>query len=90
MNITNPNKVGLVFGAILGGWHFVWALLVFLGFAQTIYDFILWAHMIHLPLTVGPFDLSAAIVLILLTTAVGYIFGYLGACVWNRVHRFQE
>ncbi|MFI5205677.1 MAG: hypothetical protein ACHQVK_01940 [Candidatus Paceibacterales bacterium] len=87
IKMNQPNKVGLAFGAIIGGWHFVWSLLVFLGIAQAIYDFILWAHMIHLPLIIGPFDPRAALTLILFTTVMGYIFGYIAACVWNRVHR---
>jgi hypothetical protein len=26
--MTNPNKVGLVIGALIGGWHLVWSILV--------------------------------------------------------------
>lgn len=85
--MTNPNKVGLVFGVVLGGWHLVWSILVLLGVAQWLYDFILWAHMIHLPITVGPFEGTAALTLVVVTAIVGYIFGYIGALVWNRFHR---
>lgn len=85
--MTNPNKVGLVFGALLGGWHLAWALLVASGFAQALYDFILWAHMIHLQLTVGPFDMNAAATLVVVTALFGYVFGYAGGWIWNRVHR---
>ncbi len=85
--MTNPNKVGLVFGALLGGWHLAWSILVLSGFAQLIYDFVLWAHMIHLQITIGPFDMVAALTLVVLTAIVGYIMGYVGAWVWNRVHR---
>jgi len=28
MSMTNPNKVGLVIGALIGGWHLVWSILV--------------------------------------------------------------
>lgn len=84
--MTNKHKVGLVFAAVLGGLHLSWALLILSGFAQKVYDFVLWAHMIKLPLTVGPFDLTAAVTLVLMTTAMGYIMGYLGAWVWTRVH----
>lgn len=85
--MAHPNKVGLVFGALLGGWHLLWSLLVVTGVAQTIYDFILWAHMIHLAIVIGPFDISAAVTLIVVTAVMGYIIGYIGAWVWNRVHR---
>lgn len=84
---TNPNKVAVVFAAVLGGWHLAWALLVFLGCAQKFYDFILWAHMIHLNLTIGPFESKAAVMLIFITSLIGYIFGYFGAWVWNKMHR---
>jgi hypothetical protein len=86
MNV-NTNKVGLVFAALLGGWHVIWSVLVLLGWAQALYDFILWAHMVHLQITIGPFDASAALTLIVVTTAVGYIFGSVGACVWNKIHK---
>lgn len=85
--MTNPNKVGLVFGAVLGGWHLVWSILVLLGVAGAIYNFILWAHMIHLDLTVGPFDVAASVTLVIVTAIAGYVVGYISALVWNRFHR---
>ena len=84
--MTNANKVGLVFGALLGGFHLAWALIVLSGFAQAMYDFILWAHMIHLPIVIGPFDGTAAATLVVITAIMGYVVGYIGALVWNRVH----
>lgn len=85
--MVNKNKAGLAFGALLGGWHFVWALLVLSGMAQAIYDFILWAHMIHLAIVIGPFDLAAAVTLVVMTAVIGYVMGYIGAWVWNKFHR---
>jgi hypothetical protein len=84
--MSNPNKVGLVFGVVLGGWHLVWSILVFTGVAQAFYDFVLWAHMIHLQITIGPFDMTAAATLIVVTAVFGYIIGFFGSWVWNRVH----
>lgn len=85
--MVNAHKVGLVFGVLLGGWHAVWALLVLTGVAQMMYDFVLWAHMIHLPITIGPFDIVAALTLVVFTGVCGYAMGYVGAWVWNRFHR---
>lgn len=85
--MTNANKVGLVFGLLLGGWHLAWSLLVLSGFAQSVYDFILWAHMIHLQIVIGPFDAMAAATLVVFTAVVGYVMGYIAAQVWNRFHR---
>ena len=85
--MANPQKTGLVFGALLGGWHLVWSVLVLTGVAQSLYDFILWAHMIHLQIIIGPFDATATATLIVITSVFGYVIGYTGALVWNRVHR---
>ena len=65
--MAHPNKVGLVIGALIGGWHFVWSLLVGIGWAQPIIDFIFWAHMIKPVYFVKPFDPVAAVTLILIT-----------------------
>jgi hypothetical protein len=85
--MTNPNKVGLVLGVLIGGWHLFWSLLVAIGWAQPIIDFVFWAHMIKPVYFVKPFDPVAAVTLILITAIIGYIFGFLGAVIWNRLHR---
>ena len=85
--MANPKHVGLVIGVLIGGWHLVWALLVLIGWAQPILDFIFWAHMID-PVYFGkPFDSAAAVALIAITTVIGYGFGFLGVVIWNRLHR---
>jgi hypothetical protein len=85
--MTNPNKVGVVFGALSGGFHLCWSLLVLLGWAQPIIDFIFWAHMIRPVYAIQPFNAAAAVTLIILTSAIGYLFGIVAAIVWNKLHR---
>jgi hypothetical protein len=85
--VANSNKVGLVLGGVIGGWHVVWALLVVLGWAQPILDFIFWAHMIKPVYLVKGFDPIAAIALIAITSVVGYVLGFIGAVIWNRLNR---
>ncbi|OGG56933.1 hypothetical protein A3D71_02495 [Candidatus Kaiserbacteria bacterium RIFCSPHIGHO2_02_FULL_55_20] len=87
MNTLNTNKAGLTVGLFIGGLHAVWSVLVLSGFAQTLYDFILWAHMIHLPIIIGPFEVTAAITLVIVTFLMGYAFGYAFAYLWNWLHR---
>lgn len=84
--MANPNSVGLVIGTLIGGWHVVWSLLVLIGWAQPILDFIFWAHMIKPVYFVKPFDLAAAIMLVAVTATIGYVFGFFGAMIWNRLH----
>jgi hypothetical protein len=85
--MANPNKVGIVFGALIGGWHLCWSLLVLLGWAQPIIDFIFWAHMIQPVYVVKSFNLAATVTLIAITALIGYMFGFVGGIVWNRIHR---
>jgi hypothetical protein len=87
--MANPNKVGLVFAAVIGGWHLIWAVLVLLGWAQPIIDFIFWAHMIQPVYVIKPFNPSAALTLIIMTAATGYVFGFVGATIWNKLSRAQ-
>ncbi|MCX6702176.1 MAG: hypothetical protein NTX96_03225 [Candidatus Zambryskibacteria bacterium] len=87
MNQTHPNKVGLTFGAFLGGAHLLWAILVLLGWAQPLFDFIFKIHMIEPPFIVAPFDVTLATMLVVVTTVIGYIFGYVFALVWNKFHK---
>jgi hypothetical protein len=49
-----------------------------LGWAQPIIDFIFWAHMIRPVYVIKPFDSVAAVTLIIVTAAIGYIFGFVG------------
>jgi hypothetical protein len=85
--MANPNKVGIVVGALIGGWHLCWSLLVLLGWAQPIIDFIFWAHMIEPVYVIKRFDPLAAITLIAVTVVIGYVLGFVGAMIWNKLHR---
>lgn len=83
--MANNNKIGLVFGALLGGWHVVWSVLVAIGWAQPLLDFIFWAHMLKPIYIVAGFNVTAAITLVIVTSAAGYALGYVGAWLWNKV-----
>jgi len=86
-HMPNPNKAGLVVAALIGGWHLVWAALVAAGWAQPLIDFIFWAHMIRPVCVIGPFDAVAAGALLLTTFWLGYVFGFVGGSLWNKLHR---
>ena len=85
--MTSAKRLGLVFAGLIGGWHFVWVLLVLIGWAQPILNFIFWAHMIQPVYVVKPFGLTAAITLVAITAIIGYAFGLVGGVLWNKLHR---
>jgi hypothetical protein len=68
----------------MGGFHICWAILVLLGGAQPLINFIFWAHMIRPIYVIQPFDLAAAVTLVILTASIGYISGFIGGAIWNR------
>jgi hypothetical protein len=83
----NKNKVALVVGSFAGLFHLVWGLLVAFGLAQPLLDFICNLHSLNNPYTVMPFDLMRTLGLIIVTFFVGYIFGYVFAALWNKLHK---
>jgi hypothetical protein len=83
----HPTKNAITFAVLFGGFHLTWSILVALGLAQALIDFIFWAHMFSLPFVVKGFDVTAAFTLIVVTSILGYLFGYLMAIIWNRLHR---
>ena len=85
--MSTRNKVGLMIGGLLGGWHLLWSLLVLLGWAQPVLNFIFWMHMIRSIYVVKTFDPGAALTLVLVTTAMGYGGAYLGATLWPKSKR---
>jgi hypothetical protein len=40
MGSINPNKAGLALAALMAAWHLAWSVLVALGLAQPLIDFI--------------------------------------------------
>jgi hypothetical protein len=87
MSSINPNKAGLAVGALLGAWHLSWALLVALGLAQPLIDFIFWIHFIKPVYVIEPFELMRAALLVAVTAGIGYLIGLVFAVLWNRIHR---
>jgi hypothetical protein len=87
MDEINPNRAGLVLGALMGGWHLLWSLLVALGVAQPLIDFIFWIHFIKPVYVIEPFAFGRAAILVLVTAGIGYLTGLAFGMIWNRVHR---
>jgi hypothetical protein len=87
MGNIDPNRAGLVLGALLGSWHLLWSLLVALGVAQPLIDFLFWIHFIRPVYVIEPFAIGRAAILVLVTAGIGYITGFVFGKLWNRIHR---
>ncbi len=87
MNFVDKSKVGFAFGAFFGLFHAVWAILVWIGWAQPLINWIFGLHFIQPPYTIGEFYPGTAIFLVVVTTVVGYILGWVLAACWNWFHK---
>jgi hypothetical protein len=81
----NPHHVGMVLGGLYGLWHLTWSLLVLVGLARPLLDFILSLHFLQVTYAVAPFNAGKALGLVVVTAALGYLLGYVLAWLWNRV-----
>ena len=84
--MLDKHKAGVAFGLILGLWHVTWSLVVASGEAQVLIDWIFRLHFIQPPYTITSFRLGTAVVLIVATSALGYVLGWLFAAIWNGLH----
>jgi hypothetical protein len=87
MKAIDPVKAGLALGAVLGGFHLCWSLLVAMGWAQAVIDFIFWVHFIKPVYTIEPFNAGIAGILIVITSLVGFLLAFVFGLLWNRLHR---
>ena len=81
--MISRHKLALVVGSFLGLWHLAWSTLVALGYAQQLIDFAFRIHFIQPPYILMPFKLSVALVLVVITFVLGYLFGLILATIWN-------
>lgn len=86
-NNINLNKAGLTVGAFIGLFHAMWSALIALGWAQPLLDFIFNLHMINPVYSVLDFNIITAVLLVLVTSIIGYIYGVVFAVIWNYLHR---
>lgn len=84
--MISKNKMGIVIGSAFGLWHLTWALLVFLGVAQWLIDWAFRFHFIQPVYVVTPFQPALAVGLIVVTSILGFIVGWIVAAIWNWLH----
>ncbi|MBI5356630.1 hypothetical protein HZB78_03380 [Candidatus Collierbacteria bacterium] len=86
MKKLDAHQTGMALGVLTGLIHAAWSALVFLGLSKPLLDFIYGIHFLSNPFIVAKFNFSNAVILVIFTTAVGYIFGGLFAWIWNWLH----
>jgi hypothetical protein len=86
MKAIHPIKAGVTLAALFGGWHVCWVMLVATGLAQSVIDFVFWIHFIKPVYVIGTFNLAVAVVLIFVTTILGFVLGFVFSVLWNKVH----
>jgi hypothetical protein len=87
MITIHPHRAALIAAILLGGWHFLWSLLVAVRWAQPLIDFIFWIHFIQPVYVVERFNIGVALLLIAVTAAIGYGIGWSFAVLWNKLHK---
>ncbi len=83
----NNYKAGLILGSFLGLWHVAWSVLVASNLAEALLNWILWLHMMNVSIHIEAFDLMRSVLLVLVTSFVGFIGGFVLATLWNFIHR---
>ncbi len=74
-------------GGFLALWHALWSVLVLLGLAQGLLDFIYKIHFLNNPFVIAGFDVRKAVVLIIVTGVIGYVVGWVCSWLWNKLHK---
>ncbi len=90
MKELDSNKTALIVGSFAGLVHLLWAVVVMLGFAQGWLDFIFSLHFLNNPYTVNSFEVTRAVMLVVVTFVCGYIGGWVFAWLWNSLLKAKK
>jgi len=82
-----PLMVAIYTGVLLAICHAIWSLLVYLGSAKAVLDFVFGLHMIVNPYRIKPFSFSVATNLVVFVFVVGFVVGYLATIIWNMMQK---
>ncbi len=79
----NPKQVGVTTGLFAALLHAVWSILVAIGVAQQLSDWLIGLHFVSDQHTVTAFSIGTAILLIVVAFVAWFVFGYVFASIYN-------
>ena len=72
-----------MFGVLMAVCHLVWSLFVLGGIAKPLLDWILSMHFMTFTYSMLDFNYLSALILLVMTFVVGYVFGFVFAAILN-------
>ena len=84
MNKLSAKSVGLTLGLFAALVQVGWSVLVALGGAKPLYDFILRMHFLSVQYSFEQFSLARAISLVVIAFVVAFVIGWVFATIWNK------
>lgn len=74
-------------GGLFAILHALWAILVAVGIAKPMMDWIFSLHFMSFQYAITPFSFGTAIMLVIVTAVIGYVMGLVLGWLWNAAHR---
>ncbi|KKR32127.1 MAG: hypothetical protein UT63_C0051G0009 [Candidatus Gottesmanbacteria bacterium GW2011_GWC2_39_8] len=82
--LESKHKTGLAVGGFFALVHLLWSVLVALGIAESLMDFVYGIHFLTNPFTVIEFSLVNALVLVVVAFVCGYVTGWVLSWVGEK------
>ncbi|MFH0912642.1 MAG: hypothetical protein V1807_03260 [Patescibacteria group bacterium] len=87
MKQLSTHGTGMTLGSFAALVHLVWLIFVGFGWAKGFADWILSLHMMQFSWSIMPFAWGTAIMLLIMTFVIGYIWGWVFSSLWNYFHK---
>lgn len=82
---VSESKAGMVLGVFAVIVQSFWALIVYLGIAQPLFNWGITLHFLNLTIPVAAFSSVITLMSLIFHFVAGYLFGWFLAYLWNRI-----
>lgn len=86
----NAMKISLAFACLMAVWHSGWAILVKIGAAQDLLNWILGLHFIEPMYKIQQFSFETALALVAVSSVIGFLFSYIFVACLNMINAGNE